>query len=265
MATKSVATKEDAPTDVAVFDSSMFENDAGQGMDNMGQEDLALPFLKILSGLDPILDEREDARKGDIYNTVTGQVYKGKDGIRVIPCAYQRRFIRWAPRGTGTGAPVAIYTPADSRPSTERSKDDNRDYVQDGSGNYIDETHQHFVVVLNEDGSAETALIAMKATQLKKSRKWNSMMASRQMVGKNGPFNPPRFSHIYHLKTQQEENSKGSWHGWEMSVEGPIQDMGLYKRAKDFNESIEAGDVVVKHVDDEAGSRHHDDGGDIPF
>ena len=108
MATKSVATKEDAPTDVAVFDASMFENDAGQGMDNMGQEDLALPFLKILSGLDPILDEREDARKGDIYNTVTGQVYKGKDGIRVIPCAYQRRFIRWAPRGTGTGAPVAI-------------------------------------------------------------------------------------------------------------------------------------------------------------
>ena len=191
MATKSVATKEDAPTDVAVFDASMFENDAGQGMDNMGQEDLALPFLKILSGLDPILDEREDARKGDIYNTVTGQVYKGKDGIRVIPCAYQRRFIRWAPRGTGTGAPVAIYTPADPRPSTERSKDDNRDYVQDGSGNYIDETHQHFVVVLNEDGSAETALIAMKATQLKKSRKWNSMMASRQMVGKNGPFNPP--------------------------------------------------------------------------
>ena len=167
-------------TAIAAFDASMFEEDAGQGMDNMGQEDLALPFLKILSGLDPILDEREDARKGDIYNTVTGQIYKGKDGIRVIPCAYQRRFIRWAPRGTGTGAPVAIYMPGDPRPATERSKDDNRDYVQDGSGNYIDETHQHFVIVLHDDGSAETALIAMKATQLKKSRKWNSMMASRQ-------------------------------------------------------------------------------------
>ena len=260
--TKEVAKAEN--TAIAAFDASMFEDDAGQGMDNMGQEDLALPFLKILSGLDPLLDEREDARKGDIYNTVTGQIYKGKDGIRVIPCAYQRRFIRWAPRGTGTGAPVAIYMPGDPRPSTERSKDDNRDYVQDGSGNYIDETHQHFVIVLNPDGSAETALIAMKATQLKKSRKWNSMMASRQMIGKNGPFCPPRFSHIYHLKTMQEENSKGSWHGWEMSVEGPIQDMGLYKRAKDFNESIEAGDVVVKHVDDEAGNRHND-GDEIPF
>lgn len=251
-------------TAMAAFDPSMFEQDAGQGMENMGQDDLALPFLKILSGLDPILDEREDARKGDIYNTVTGEVYKGKDGIRVIPCAYQRRFIRWAPRGTGTGAPVDIYMPSDPRPMTERSKDDNRDYVQDGSGDYIDETHQHFVLVLHADGHAESALIAMKSTQLKKSRKWNSMMASRQMVGKNGPFCPPRFSHVYHLKTLQEENSKGSWHGWEMSVEGPVSEPALYMQAKSFNESIQAGDVVVKHVD-ENGSGDVVDRGDIPF
>ena len=107
------------------------------------------------------------------------------------------------------------------------------------------------MVLLNEEGGAETALIAMKSTQLKKSRKWNSMMAARQMMGKNGPFTPPRFSHVYLLKTIQEENSKGSWHGWEMSVEGPITDANLYVRAKMFAESILAGDVVVKHTDDD--------------
>jgi len=186
---------------------------------------------------------------------VTGAIFKGKEGIRVIPCAYQRRFIQWAPRGSGTGAPVAIYEPTDERPKTERSSEDNKDYVVDGSGEYIEETHQHFVILINDDGSYETALIAMKSTQLKKSRKWNSMMASRSMVGANGPFTPPRFSHIYHLKTISEENSKGSWHGWEMSVEGPIQDAALYTRAKGFADSISAGDVVVKHTDDaESGS-----------
>ncbi|MGB1877251.1 MAG: hypothetical protein ACPHGY_10130, partial [Rhodospirillaceae bacterium] len=229
---KEVATKKNA--EVAAFDPSMFEADAGRGMENMGQEDMALPFLKVLSGNDPVLDENEVARKGDIYNTVTGAVIKGKSGVRVVPCAYQRRFIQWAPRGSGSGAPVAIYEPQDQRPKTERSPDDNKEYVVGGDGDYIEETHQHFVVVLNEDGSAETALIAMKSTQLKKSRKWNSMMASRQMQGKNGPFTPPRFSHIYHLKTIQEENSKGSWHGWEMGLEGPISDAALYSRAKQF-------------------------------
>jgi len=184
----------------------------------VGQEDLALPFVKVLSGNDPVLDENEDARKGDIYNTVTGKVYKGKAGIRVVPCAYQRRFIQWTPRGSGSGAPSAIYTPQEQRPKTERSADDNKDYVVGGNGEYIEETHQHFVLILNEDGSIETALIAMKSTQLKKSRKWNSIMASRVMQGQNGTFTPPRYSHIYHLKTIQEENSKGSWHGWEMSL-----------------------------------------------
>jgi len=254
---KAVATKEN--TAIAAFDPSMFEADAGRGMENMGQEDMALPFLKVLSGNDPVLDENENARKGDIYNTVTGALVKGKEGIRVIPCAYQRRFIQWAPRGSGSGAPVAIYEPNDNRPETKRSPDDNKDYVVGGEGDYIEETHQHFVIVLNDDGSAETALIAMKSTQLKKSRKWNSMMASRQMQGKNGPFTPPRFSHIYQLKTIQEENSKGSWHGWEMSLEGPITDMALYSRAKQFADSITSGDVVVKHTEDETVS------GDTPF
>jgi fructose-bisphosphate aldolase class 1 len=48
---------------IVAFDPAMFEADAGQGMENMGQEDLALPFLKVLSGNDPILDENETARK----------------------------------------------------------------------------------------------------------------------------------------------------------------------------------------------------------
>jgi hypothetical protein len=238
--------------ELAVFNPAMMEQDAGQGMENMGTEDLALPFLKVLSGNDPVLDDESvDARKGDIYNTVTGIPYRGKDGVRVIPCAYQRRFIQWAPRGSGSGAPTAIYEPGQSRPKTERSPDDNKEYVVDGNGEYIEETHQHFVLLLNAEGATETALIAMKSTQLKKSRKWNSMMASRSMTGANGPFTPPRFSHIYHLKTVQEENSKGSWHGWEMSCEGVIEDGSLYSRAKGFAESITAGDVVVKHTDDE--------------
>jgi hypothetical protein len=247
-------------TEVAVFDTSIFEADAGRGMENMGQDDLALPFLKVLSGNDPVLDENEEARKGDIFNTVTGKIYKGKDGVRVVPCAYQRRFIQWAPRGSGTGAPVAIYEPGDALPKTQRSKEDNKDYLSDGSGEYIEETHQHFVCVINEDGGVETALIAMKSTQLKKSRKWNSMMASRSMQGKNGPFTPPRFSHVYHLRTIMEENSKGSWHGWEMSVEGPIQEAAIYGRAKAFADSIISGDVVVKHAGED-----NDDIGDVPF
>ena len=241
---KKVATKKSS--NVVQFDAAVFEADAGKGLENIGQEDLALPFIKILSGLDPILDDLEKARKGDVYNTVTNAVYKGTNGLRVIPCAYQRRFIEWAPRGSGTGAPLNIFTPSDDRPKTERSPEDNREYVVDGPGSYIEETHQHFVLILEEDGSTSSALIAMKSTQLKKSRKWNSMIASRSIVGEKGPFTPPRYSHVYLLKTVAEENSKGSWHGWDISLEGQIENMPHYAAAKNFSESI--ADFSVKHT-----------------
>ena len=266
----SKAVAKTSKTEVATFDISMFEADANKGMENLGTEDLALPFLKVLSGNNVELDTHETARKGDIYNTVTGVAYKGKEGIKVIPCAYQRRFIQWAVRGEGSGGPVAIYEPGQTRPETERSLEDNKEYITDGSGHYIEETAQHFVLLINEDGSIETALIAMKSTQLKKSRKWNSMMMSRSVKGQNGPFTPPRWSHVYRMKTVPEGNSKGDWHGWEMSIEGPVTDAGIYNRGKSFAESISAGDVVVKHTEDDGSSVKESDSDpvkedEIPF
>lgn len=259
MAGKSVAAQKESIGEVVVFDASLFEQDAGMGLENMGQEDLALPFLKVLSRQDPTLDDLENAKAGDIYNTVSGEVYSGKTGIKVVPCAYQRRFVEWAPRGSGNGAPLNIYTPEDQRPRVERG-DDNKDYVVGGNGSYLEETHQHFVLVLGEDGTITTALIAMKSTQLKKSRKWNSMVAQRSVMGKNGPFTPPRFSHIYNLRTLQEENSKGSWHGWEIGLEGMVDDANLYAQAREFAASIMKGEVEVKHSDESAAST-----GDVPF
>ena len=137
---------------------------------------------------------------------------------------------------------------------------DNKDYVVGGNGTYLEETHQHFVVILEEDGTTTTALIPMKSTQLKKSRRWNSTIAQRTLVGKNGPFTPPRFSHIYLLKTVSEENSKGSWHGWDISLEGVVENGAHYKQAKEFSESILRGEVEVKHTEDGAGA-----GEDAPF
>ena len=82
------------------------------------------------------------------------------------------------------------------------------------------------------------------------------------------------FSHIYLLKTVSEENSKGSWHGWEMSLDGPISEKHQYKAAKEFNASIEKGEVTVKHEHDPVpaedtgesrGETADDSDGDLPF
>ena len=256
-----------AKTDVAVKGTTAvalatnFEQDVAMGgFDNMNQEDFALPFLRLLTNTSPEIGEVEGAIPGMVYNTVTGQLYDGKKGITVIPCAYVRQYIEWAPRGSGTGAPVTIYpATSDILSRTHREPGDNKDYLD--NGNYIENTANHYVMVVSDDEIPEPALVTMKSTQLKKSRKWNSMMQSARLMGQNGPYTPPMFSHTYRLTTQAESNDKGKWFGWEIERIGPIDNMSLYSAAKSFATSINSGDVTVKHTTEDA----MEQGKGVPF
>jgi hypothetical protein len=248
-------------TALAVIDNTMFEQDAHDGMDNISAEDVALPFLKVLSQLSPELESIDGAKAGMIYNTVSGQVYDGTQGIKVVPCHYERKYIEWTPRGQGSGAPVAVH-PATSgiMDKTFRKPGDSKDYLD--SGNYIENSAQHYVLIVDDEGNCAPALIVMKATQLKKSRKWNSMMMTLKLNGKNGPFTPPSYSHVYRLTTTKESNDKGTWYGWEVERVGPVEEMSTYQTAKAFALSVKQGEVNVKH-DQEDGAKTVDS--NIPF
>jgi hypothetical protein len=227
---------------------NIFEADANQGVGNLTQEDLALPFLKILGQLSPEVNKRDGkyvqgAEPGMIYNSVTGEMFDGVNGVEVIPCHYKLEYIEWQDRGEGSGAPVAIHSSSSDIMSKTTRDASYKDRLP--NGNYIEKTASHFVIVNSDTPS--TALIAMKSTQLKISRKWNSMMSSTKMKGKNGMFTPASFSHTYKLKTTQMSNDKGTWFGWEVSKIGPVQDASLYQQAKSFSENISKGDVQVKH------------------
>ena len=241
----------------------LFLADAGSGVDDLGSEDLAIPFVKILQKMSDELDDLDNAKAGDIINSVTKEVTKGKNGIRVIPCAYRLEWIEWEPRGTGTGAPYAIYHTGDQIPATERS-DDNKDMVVDGGGRYLERTAQHYVLVVDEDGMTQQALLPMKATQFKKSKQWNSAIKSIKMKDGNGNlFTPPRFSHIWKMTTVSEENKNGSWHGWQIEKDEVISDPDVYAEAKHLAQSIQAGEVKVQHVREDEGSTSSDE--DTPF
>ena len=231
--------------------ANMFEEDAAKGLGAIGQEDLALPFLKILGQLSPEVNKRdgkyvEGAEPGMIFNSVTGDLYDGVKGIDVIPCFYKLEYIEWKDRGEGLGAPIAIYDSSSDIMSKTKPDANYKDRLP--NGNYIEKTASHFVIIMGDNPS--TALISMKSTQLKISRKWNSMMSGIKMNGKNGKFTPASFSHIYKLKTTQMSNDKGTWFGWEVSKVGPVTDKGLYDQAKAFSENISRGNVKAKHGDD---------------
>jgi len=231
---------------LATFD---MEADAQKGAQNISQEDLALPFLKILGQLSPEVNKRdgkyvEGAEPGKIINTVTNALY---DKISVVPCYYKRQYIEWQDRGTSTGAPVAIHdADSDIVSQTTRGKD-YKDRLP--NGNYLDNTASHFVLIVGD--SPETAMISMKSTQLKVSRKWNSMMMGLKLQGANGLFTPPTYSHIYNLSTVQMSNDKGTWFGWDVAKVGPVEDADLYNMAKQFAASVGKGETQAKFGSEE--------------
>ena len=232
----------------APLPANMFEEDAAKGLGAIGQDDLALPFLKILGQLSPEVNKRdgkyvEGAEPGMIFNSVSGELYDGVKGLDVIPAFYKLEYIEWKDRGEGPGAPVAIYDSSSDIMSKTKPDANYKDRLP--NGNYIEKTASHFVIITGD--SPATALISMKSTQLKISRKWNSMMSGIKMKGKNGLFTPASFSHIYRLKTTQMSNDKGTWFGWEVSKIGPVTDQSLYGQAKTFSENISKGTVKAKH------------------
>jgi len=229
----------------ATIGANEFESVAKAGLETVSQEDLATPRLKILQKMSPDLDTVDGAKAGMILDTVNNKVYEGSKGILILPVAYQRQYVEWQDRGQGTGSPVAVYD-ANSDILSKTTRDEQRkDRLS--NGNYVETAANHFVIVVEDEkqGIGQPALITLKSTQLKKSRKWNSMMLNIKLQGANGPFTPPSYSHLYRLTTIEEGNDFGKWFGIEIEKEKMLENRNLFNMAKEFADSVTKGEKIA--------------------
>ena len=235
---KQVAPKKAAPLPSSI----LFENDAHQGFENVKQDSMALPILKLLQNGSGEAQKRnqnyvEGAEPGMLFNTVTKRLYDGAKGIHVIPCHYKLEYQEWSDFGTGSGRPEKIYPDTSDIKSKTTEDPSGKDRLP--NGNYILTVGNHFVLIVDGD-VAETALISMSSSQGKVSRKWNSMMMSIVLEGQKGTYTPPSFSHVYKLTTVLNSGKGNQWYGYNVSKVGPVTDEKIYARAKSFYESLAA-------------------------
>jgi len=222
--------------------ANMFEADAFAGLQNVKQESVALPILKLLQNSSGEAQKRnqnyvEGAEPGMFLNTVTKKLYDGDKGIMVIPCHYKLEYQEWADYGTGSGRPENIF--ADDSDILSKTEKDSMGKDRLPNGNYILTVGQHYVLILSENGGAETALISLSSSQGKISRKWNSMMMGISLEGKDGVYTPASFSHIYKLNSVLNSGKGNQWYGYNVSLVGPVEKPALYERAKAFHASLE--------------------------
>ena len=249
--------KKETPLPVTIG-ANDFESVAKAGLEGVSQEDLATPRLKILQKMSPDLDTVEGAKAGMILDTVNNKLYDGNKGILLLPVAYQRQYTEWQDRGQGTGAPVSVYDANSDILSKTVRDDQKKDRLP--NGNYVETAGNHFVIVVEDEknGIGQPALITLKSTQLKKSRKWNSMMLNIKIQGSNGPFTPPMYSHLYRLTTVKEGNDFGDWFGINIEKERMLENRTLFSMAKEFANSVTKGEKIAVPEEIEGGANNRE-------
>lgn len=230
------------PAATAVGAAMNFIEDAGKGMEGADKDSFAIPFISVLQPLSPCIVDGTlpGAKSGLFHNSITNAL---SESVQVIPVAFQRRFLAWMPRSKGGGF-KGEHAVADVEIN-------NIGWVKNAEGRMVlpdgaelKDTRMHYVLVLGEQGSYSPALISLSSTQIKKSKRWLSMMQSIQLPNpKGGFFNPPAYSHIYKLTSTKEQNEKGQWFGIEPTLVGPVQSGEIYAAAKAFNAQVIAGKV----------------------
>lgn len=233
-----------------------FAADAGMGMENVDKSSLAIPFIAMLQGLSPQIETVDGAKPGKFINTITNELM---DEVIVVPCYFQRRYLRWSPRSAGGGYkgeydPIEVETGKVVGMSTHGGAFlmdvPNGVNPFDAKGaplyDHLADTRNHFLLFKTSTGSWQAALVSLSSTQIKKSKRWMSLISGIEIDGPGGKkVNPPSFSSMYKLKPIKEENAKGSWWGIEITRVGFVEDGELYAKAKEFHKQVASGAVEV--------------------
>lgn len=234
---KELAKKEEAGA-LAVID---FAADAGGGFEEADAASYAIPILSVLQSGSPQCKKSDGAyikgaSEGMLYNSVTQEIIDGDAGLTILPCHFTHTFNEWTPRESGGGL-MGSYSLAEGEELLQECKRNEKGQDVLPSGNILTDTRNHFVLIVKPDGTYEPAFFPLSSTQIKKSKRWMTMMQNIRI----GKHIAPMFSQLYKLTTVPESNDKGSWFGVKIEHIGPVTSVELYEAAKQFREMVRSG------------------------
>ena len=223
----------------------MLEADAGVGLENITTEDMQIPFIRIIQALSPQLQKDDPlyikgAEQGDIFNTVSQEVYKQDEGVIVVPAFFEKKFLEFQLRSSGGGFVRELA--ADDKDIAMTSRENTIELLP--NGNELVRTHQHLVIAKSADGSIAPSVLDMKKTQLKVSRRWNTLKNSARLP--SGAL-MPIYGTAWRVTTVLEANDQGKWFNYKIDrinkITPDIEKMML--EARNMYQGVSKGEVKM--------------------
>lgn len=236
--------------------------DLGAGFEDFDQNDMIIPFLAVLQKGSPQVEEEnaariEGAKAGMLMDTVSQELIDGKTGIRFIPVHRDHKYIEWKDRDSGGGL-LGVYNPEDTFVTEAKAKSKEFGKIETANGN-LSETYTVYGLLVKGEGmdpaqlDYEPKAISFSSTQIKQYKKWMTQAMQCVVRGEDGQRGPlPMFAHVYRLRTQFQENNKGTWYGWSIGFDGKsavecrlAQDHPLYQAAKNLRDVVKSGKATA--------------------
>lgn len=182
---------------------------AGQGFENMGTDETAVPRLLIAQALSDVTQNGK-VPAGHFYNSITGEDYG--DSINVIVCHFQKVWVEWK---KNQGGYVGTYPVGGLEDVTGDNFKGMEHKDADGNINDVIETWD-YLVILPEHKDAGFMIFGSTRGNLKYLKGWNTQMRYlRTPQGKPAPL----FSAIWNMTTGKDTNKKGNQY-YSCNIEG---------------------------------------------
>lgn len=242
----------------AHFTPDLLQSYAGQGMEEAGVEDFAIPFLNLLQKMSPQVDSDaaeyvEGAKVGMFMNSVTKQLFGGEKGVRVIPVHFEKCYVEWVKRDAGGGW-VATHL-------TREAADKNQDRERETE---IVDTANHYVLLEVAPDEWEPVVLACTSTKLRASREWMSAMSRVIVSGPGGKFVAPTFSKVWTIRSISQQKDKFTYYNIVPTLEEGWAPQEQFEKATKFREQVLSGTRGAKFEEVQLADAElvHEDGGE---
>lgn len=207
-----------------------------------GEVSAAVPYLTILQAMSPaVQDEEPGAKPGELYQSATGEIFSGADGVCVQPCYVQTLFVEWAPR-EAEGGLVARHEPSSEfvRAAISANGQSWGKIPVPGSDNILRETKYLYALMEGEDGP-EQIVISFSSSKIKKLREF--LKRVKMLRGK-----PKLFQLLVRVTTEKEKNDLGTFHNFNLEVERVLtneKDADMIGEGYAFSKEVRDTDLAL--------------------
>ena len=232
--------------------------DSKKGAEEIKQDDVSTPILKILHQLSPECNERDakyvqGSKPGMIYASSFGSLIDGEGkGIDIVVSHVQTRYPEWQERGDSASAPVGTHMQIPTDAVEERNG-----RYRLPNGNYVEKTAYFYVIVLM-DGESRPAVITMRSSNLSPARELNNLITNLRVSDDKGTFQPAAYSALFNLKTVGKTAGSKSWHVYKPSKVRMLDvsnksDADLYIAAQELQKTVAKGSAKPKYDNNSGG------------